>query len=217
MALCLCGHQRAARLWLGWTLSTRSAMITLTLQSSRLPLKLSTSYSLFKKTIVLMAQHELATPVCVLLATCSRLRNLVRDQVDQAEMEFLHSLKSKYRDACLGYEPERQHRILPCDFETETIFNDWVKQTFCSLVERRKMQRTEKDKDLLHLFRLLSLKFRAEHPNKGPKYTLRQDLLIALEWKICSSLTACFDSLMPQAKSKQKRKRSASLYNLVVN
>lgn len=121
-------------------------------------------------------------------------------------------IEAKSREGWIGkiYEPERQHRVLPADFETEDKFNTWIQDTFYHLVLRRRQEKGEKDKDLLYLFRLLSLKFRAENPSKCPKYQLRADLLLALESKICSCTMVCFDSFLPKPKGKNKISKKLS-------
>lgn len=142
-----------------------------------------------------------------MLATYSRLKNLVRDQLSLSEVEAI--VQAKASEGWVGkvFEPERQHRVLPHEFDSEDKFNAWIEETFCHLILRRRQQKTEKEKDVLYLFRLLSLKFRAEHPSKCLKYPLRPDLLLALESKICSCAMACFDSFLPKPKEKNRVQR----------
>ena len=197
------GTQSGARLSPGLKTSISGVMAIQTLTRSKL-FSTSTSYSLFRSAVLSLGDNELATPVCFLLAAYSRLKNLVKDQLSLSEFDLI--IEKKAKEGWIGrpYEPERQHRILPADFENEERFNSWIEETFCHLILRRRQEKKEKDKDLLYLFRLLSLKYRAEHPSKCTKYPLKADLVLALESKICSCVTVCFDSILPKPKGKPK-------------
>jgi hypothetical protein len=162
----------------------------------------STSYSNFKAALTNLADQEISTPVCFWLTTYSRLKNLVRDQLSMDEINAMVEAKAKEGWVGRNYEPERQHRVLPAEFDNEEKFNAWIEETFLHLIIRRRQEKNDREKDLLYLFRLLSLKYRAQNPAHCTKYPLRADLLMALESKICTCALVCFDNLLNKSKSR---------------
>lgn len=135
----------------------------------------------------------------------SRLRNLVRDQLSPTEIERF--IDRKAREGWVGktYEPERQHRILPADFENEDRFNNWLEETLCYLTLKRKQENYENDRDLLYLFRLLSMKFRAANPARCTKYPLRSDIELVMDLKICTCIMNIFERFGKKTKNSVKK------------
>lgn len=134
-----------------------------------------------------------------MLMTYSRLRNLVRDQLSTTEVDRF--IDRKAREGYIGnrYEPERQHRILPASFDNEDRYNAWLEETVCSLTIRRKQEKAERDRDLLYLFRLLSVKYRAMNPSKCTKYPMRDDIELIIDTKICTCVMNIFDQFAKQS------------------
>lgn len=151
---------------------------------------------------------------CALMLTFSRLRNLVRDQLNESEIEKF--IERKVREGWIGkdYEPERQHKVLPTEFETEDKFNTWVEETISNLIIRRKLEKGEKDKDILYLFRLLSMLYRVNNPSKFLKFPLRSDIQLVIELKICTCLIKIFESLSSEGPTKKKVSKTKDLNNI---
>ncbi len=134
-------------------------------------------------------------PLYLLMSTYSRLKNLIRDDIPLVE-SIEHSLTQQHtKEGWVGasFEPERMHRVLPFDFETAERINQWLEETLCQVVLKKRAERSERDKEILHLFRLLSIKFRIDHPYRGQKLPIHNELAITLESKICNCLMIYFD------------------------
>ena len=108
------------------------------------------------------------------------------------------------------------HRILPFDYENAERINQWLEETLCFVILKKKNDRKGKESEVLHLFRLLCIKFRIDYPYRGQVLPVRTALVDTLESKICSCLMLYFDhqSLVKSSSKdqfvKQNRQRSRS-------
>jgi hypothetical protein len=64
----------------------------------------------------------------------------------------------------------------------------WVEGTLAFTIEQKRLDKAEKNRELLFLFRLLTIKYRILYPIRGKSFTVDADLKAVLEHKIVSSL-----------------------------
>lgn len=148
----------------------------------------------------------------ILMSTYSRLKNLVVDDGPQLDWDRIHyqdqlkeqeNQKGNLASNFDLFEPEKLARITPLkdedSFETKEKLNFWLEQTLCSCIRRKRFDipehhpKSAMNSEILHLFRLLAIKFRVEHPYRGNKLPIQKDLALALDSKICNSVMKFFD------------------------
>ena len=110
-----------------------------------------------------------------------------------------------------SFEPEKHFRVLPFDYQTEDRLNDWLEQTLLYCILRKRFDRAENDKAVLHLFRLLSIRFRADHPTRGEPLRVKPELAAALDYKICASLLEHVDKVTAEWRKRPRAAQSRSL------
>lgn len=172
--------------------------------------KKTSSFMIFKENMEGLTMDSLSLPTFLLMSTYTRLRNLVMDEISQVEIEALIEQRVKEGWQGVIFAPEGQHRIVPVDLENDEKANQWMEECLCQAIIKRKAEKNLKDADMLHLFRLLSIKFRIEHPYRGRKFIVKPDLMMALESKICSCVLFHFDRLRVKDSMSLKHPRSAS-------
>jgi hypothetical protein len=78
---------------------------------------------------------------------------------------------------------------LPNDDPMRDNINKWIEQTLISVQQKYFTNVNEKNRDILYLYRLLTIKYRTVYPLRGKSYNLNDDLKIFLEDKISFALT----------------------------
>jgi hypothetical protein len=152
-----------------------------------------TSYSAFRTQIEETLQAASATPIGLLMSTYSRLKNLVRDEIPQMDLGWKLQSKDDHTNHA-SFEPEHMQRVIKFDFETSERANQWVQDTLRFILDKKRLERNDPSKEVLYLFRLLSILFRLEHPTTGKRFEIKKPVLLTLESKICTSLMSLFDS-----------------------
>jgi len=66
--------------------------------------------------------------------------------------------------------------------------NKWFEGTISSILTKKTQEKKEKNRELLFLFRLLTIKYRVRYPLRGKSFTIDADLDSYLENKIIASL-----------------------------
>ncbi len=110
-----------------------------------------------------------------------------------------------------SFEPEKQFRVLPFDYQSEDRLNDWFEQTLLYCILRKRFDRSEADRAVLHLFRLLCIKFRADHPTRGEPFRIKPELAAALEYKVCNAVIEFVDRVRADWRRKPRPAQSKSV------
>lgn len=71
--------------------------------------------------------------------------------------------------------------------------NKWIEQTLISVQQKYFTNVNEKNRDILYLYRLLTIKYRTVYPLRGKSYNVNDDLKIFLEDKISFALTVVLE------------------------
>lgn len=142
------------------------------------------------------------------MSTYSRLKNLVKDEL--APRQLLWNAEADKSRPTASFEPEHMQRVTKFDFETGERANTWVEDTLRFILDRKRMERNDPQKETLHLFRLMAVLFRLEHPVTGARFELKPQVLMALESKICTSLLSLFDNPTGATRADNSKSRSKS-------
>jgi hypothetical protein len=143
-----------------------------------------------------LSPTALTLPMYLLMNTYSRMQNMINDDLPKGRIETIIDQKTKEGWKGAAFEPERMFRVPPYDFDDETMINQWVEESVCYAIMKLRQERLLPEKDLLHLFRLLCIKFRAEVPGRtGRRFIIREELKNVLDAKICSYMILQFDKL----------------------
>ena len=144
----------------------------------------------------------------------ARLKNLIYEDIPKITWEKKFDIPNPLpRDQLLHLSPESFSKLKPHQDIRDNV-NEWVEDTLFHVILRKKFDHSDRDKNLLYLYRLLAIKYRVTYPLKGESFTLDEDLRIVLESKICNAALAFFDTPSAQdqiisPKHKQKQSRSA--------
>ena len=66
--------------------------------------------------------------------------------------------------------------------------NKWIEGTIVYTVEQKRIDKSDKNKEMLFLFRLLTIKYRIAYPIKGEEIRTDQDLAAILDNKIVGAV-----------------------------
>lgn len=66
--------------------------------------------------------------------------------------------------------------------------NKWIEGTLVYTIEQKELDKSEKNKEIMFLFRLLTIKYRILYPIRGKSFTVDADLKAVLEHKIVQSI-----------------------------
>lgn len=66
--------------------------------------------------------------------------------------------------------------------------NKWIEGTLMYTIDQRRLDSAEKNKELMFLFRLLTIKYRILYPIRGKSFTIDADLSAVLEHKVVSAV-----------------------------
>lgn len=66
--------------------------------------------------------------------------------------------------------------------------NKWFEGTLSTIITKKNQEKKEKNREILYLFRLLSVKYRVRYPLRGKSFVIDADLDSYLENKIISAL-----------------------------
>lgn len=165
---------------------------------------------IFKSNLDHIANPADTFPLQLLMDTYSRLKNLIFEDIPRLPWEGKAHPEMLIKGQIPSFEPEKHFRVLPFDFQDEDKMNEWFEQALCYCILRKRFDKSETDKDVLHLFRLLSIKFRADYPIRGESYQLKQELKVALDHKICSALFQYVERAKPTTRIYQPKNRNGS-------
>jgi len=143
------------------------------------------------------------------MSTYSRLKNLVRNELPARNLEWQAASTTVTKNVP-SFEPEHMQRVTKFDFETGDRCNQWVEDTLRFILDRKRFERSDPNKEVLYLFRMLSILYRLESPTTATKFEIKPQVLIALESKICTSLLSLFDKSSSPLLTKGKKSRSTS-------
>lgn len=99
---------------------------------------------------------------------------------------------------------EKENHCFSEDNSKRDKFNKWVENTICYVILRKKYDKVDKNKNLLYLFRLLSVLYRIKFPTDGEEKHIDSDLRIIVEYKICNAAAAFFEETHNLIQNKPK-------------
>lgn len=73
-------------------------------------------------------------------------------------------------------------------FENGGRLNEWIENSLCYVILKKRHEKQTTHRDVLYLYRLLAIKFRIEHPMNGQALEVDKALQIILESKICNAV-----------------------------
>lgn len=110
-----------------------------------------------------------------------RLLDAVAEQLPNYQVKEIHDIvgfQEKHVDA-LG-------EVLFYQSDYPDLSSEWVEETLSEIFHRRKLD-VPRDRNILFLFRLLSVKYRIHFPVKGRPLKIDGNILIFLEKWICQA------------------------------
>lgn len=133
----------------------------------------------------------------MLINVYSRLKNLVSDDIPNIVWETKYEIPNPLpKDKLMHLNPEA-FKKLKANQDIRDNINEWVEDTLFNVILRKRYDHSDRDKEVLFLYRLLAIKYRVTFPLKGESFHLDDDIRIALETKICNAALSYFNSAKP--------------------
>jgi hypothetical protein len=79
-------------------------------------------------------------------------------------------------------------KLVKYENDSRDKVNKWIEGTLVFTIEQKRLDKAEKNKEIMFLFRLMTIKYRILYPIRGKSFTIDDDLKGVLEHKIVSSI-----------------------------
>jgi uncharacterized protein YifN (PemK superfamily) len=71
-------------------------------------------------------------------------------------------------------------KLVKYDNDFRDKINKWIEGTLVFTIEQKRLDKAEKNKEIMFLFRLMTIKYRIVYPIRGKSYTIDADLKAVL-------------------------------------